>query len=40
MIFMLTEKLQRWKKEKKFRKISQHLINELKPVETNNATGE
>lgn len=36
---IITEKLQQWKKEKKFRKISQRLINELKPVISDNSTG-
>lgn len=35
----ILDKLQKLKKEKKFRKISQKLIDELKPVETDNSTG-
>lgn len=31
----IQEKLERYKKEKKFRKISQKLIDEIKPVERN-----
>lgn len=37
-LFIL-DKLQKLKKEKKFRKISQKLINELKPIDTDNSTG-
>lgn len=34
MVFMFTEKLQRWKKEKKFRKIIQQQIDELNSVDS------
>lgn len=37
-LFVL-EKLQKWKKEQKFRKISQKLIDEIKPIETDGGTG-
>lgn len=33
----ISEKLQKWKKEQKFKKISQKLIDELKPVADNSS---